>query len=175
MAHVTRACQPQKGWTRPNSASNITRGFCSGGDGCRRIRSSSICNFACAARTAIVGVVFASPSSTRARAATIGSRGWRGGCGGGVRGFPVRSPINPFDDNGSIRGYGRCDAVYFHSHEIDIVIPSHSYICTFWKCFIFPSCLPACSLHCCAVLIVNVFKYAVWEHDAYKKLVPVHN
>jgi hypothetical protein len=68
---------------RVGAASSITRGICSGGIGCRRIFSSTICSSVCAARTVTPAWVFASPFSTRAHAAIIGSRGWSGWLWGG--------------------------------------------------------------------------------------------
>ncbi len=63
------------------------------GIGCRLIRSSSICSCGCGARTAIDAAVFASPSSTPARAAIIGSRGWSGWLWrGSERGLRMRLP-----------------------------------------------------------------------------------
>jgi len=63
---------------RASAAWSFRRDSCSVGIRCRLIRSSSICNFGCVAKAAIGAAVFASPSSTIARAAIIPSRGWSG-------------------------------------------------------------------------------------------------
>jgi len=70
---------------RASVAWSTIRAFCSGGIGCRRIRSSSICSSGRGAGGAIDGAGFGSRCSMSAAAAIVRSRGWSGWWWRGVK------------------------------------------------------------------------------------------